>query len=164
MKKMPILQRGFTIVDLVIVIATIGVLMGLVSVNLITVQDKANINTTFNTLISDIRTQQLKAMIGDTEGRELPERYGIHFDETSYVLFHGSVYSATESSNLTVQLPEKVKFENNSFPFSQVIFEKGNGEIVGFINGQDSIEVVNTSSEDKKIIEFNRYGVITNGT
>lgn len=157
------LARGFTVVDLVVVMATIAVLMGLVSVNLIAVQDKAHLNTTMNTLISDLRTQQLKAMVGDTEGRENPERYGIHFDNNSYTLFHGSVYEPEESSNILVELPEKVTFENINFPFSQVIFETGSGEFVGYSDSQNSLQLVNSSSDEVMPVELNRYGVITLG-
>lgn len=157
------IQKGFTVVDLMIVMATIAILLGLVSVNLIGVQDKANLNTTLNTLVSDIRTQQLKAMVGDTQGTSTPGQFGLHFDADSYTLFYGPVYEPSESSNIVVELPDTLEFQPIGFPLSQVVFDIGSGEVVGFVSGQNTVTLLNTSSNEQEVIGLNRYGAVIEG-
>lgn len=161
--KTLIRTRGFTLIELVVVMSAVAVLVGLVSVNLVTVQDKANLNTTMNTLIADFRTQQLKAMAGDTQGSGLVGRYGLYFEQNGYTLFPGGTYDPQGSRNVFVELPDSVVFEDITLPQSQIIFEIGNGEVVGFSDSQSTLTLTNTSSDEQEVIELNRYGAIVQG-
>src|SRR5687768_9752938 len=80
--------RGFTLIELMLVIAIIASLMGITTMSLTGAQQKSSMNATLGIFISDIRAQQLKAMVGDTEGRATSDTYGISFQSTKYTLFH----------------------------------------------------------------------------
>lgn len=158
MKK--IYQRGFSLIEIIIVTGALALLFSLVSINLLSASQEATVQTTIDTLISDLRTQQLKAMVGDTEGRTSSDRYGVHFDSDSYTLFHGSFYNAADPSNFTVDLPEIIMITSVSLSSDQVIFEKGSGEIVGFIEGQDRLSIRNTETNEEDVVSLNRLGTI----
>ncbi|MBI2028156.1 MAG: type II secretion system protein [Candidatus Levybacteria bacterium] len=145
--------RGFTLVELGIVIGMLATLIGFATISLLNVQQKASINTTVQVIIADLKAQQAKAMIGDTEGRPTPSPYGVHLDNDQYVLFYGSTYSSTETTNFVVKLSENLEFTT---PSTDIIFSQTTGEISSPV----SITIRNTSSEEKTI-QLNKYGVVT---
>lgn len=147
---------GFTLIELIVVMSIMATLIGLVTINLVHVQQRANLNTIVPTFIADMRQQQIKAMIGDTEGRTGPTEpppYGIHIDSNQYVLFHGA-YLVGEPTNSPVNLPQNFQFET---PVPDIIFAKIKGEIPADI----TVKIIDTTNNDKKTIQVNIYGVIT---
>lgn len=150
-------NKGFTLIELMAVIGILATLIGLATINLSGAQQKSSISATVNVIISDMKEQQVKAMIGDTEGRASTTPYGVHVDASQYVLFSGT-YSAAEPSNFVVPLPDTIKFDVASRP--EIIFERVTGEVYQFSSGPDKIILKNTTNVDTKTIIFNRYGVI----
>jgi prepilin-type N-terminal cleavage/methylation domain-containing protein len=153
-------KKGFTLVEISVVLGIIAVMVTYSVINLSTVQHTAYLSTTIDTFVSDLKQQQLKAMVGDTEGRGANDYYGVYFGTTDYALFHGSTYVAG-SSNPVIPLTTSVQFTNVTFPQSQIVFNKGSGEIVGFAVGSNTITLRNIITNEQKTITINRYGVIT---
>lgn len=153
-------QYGFTLVELLIVMSFFGILAGLATISLMNVKQSTSIDASLNILIAELREQQIKAMVGDTEGRSTLDTYGIHLGDnvTSYVVFHGT-YSPSESSNRTVSLTDAMEV-STTFPNDEIIFEKGSGNIAGFVNGSNTITITDPTSGAQRSISFNRYGVI----
>jgi prepilin-type N-terminal cleavage/methylation domain-containing protein len=120
-------QRGFTLIELIIVMSIIGILLGFSTINLSRSQQSASLNAVEQILLSDLRQQQLKAMVGDAEGRAASDSYGIHFDSNKYVLFHGT-YSEGEPSNSVINLDSNMQFNN---PEYDIVFSRLSGEIAG---------------------------------
>jgi prepilin-type N-terminal cleavage/methylation domain-containing protein len=153
-------QKGFSLVELLISVTIFAMLIGIITLNLNTAQHKATISTSLETLLTDLNQQQIKAMVGDTEGRTDADNYGIHFDSTSYTLFHGT-YSGSETTNFSIILPT-IQQITTTFPSSQVIFQKGSGNVVGFDpNNENTITLSDTVNGEQKVIELNRFGVVT---
>lgn len=152
-------QSGFTLIELMLVIAIIATLMGITTMSLTGAQQKSSMNATLGIFISDIRAQQLKAMVGDTEGRATSDTYGISFQSTKYTLFHGT-FSASETSNFDINLPPSIQV-SSTFPNSQITFLKGSGEVSGFTNGSNTITLTDSADGSVKIITINKYGVVT---
>ena len=148
---------GFTLIELIVVLSILITLLGFVTINLSSSQQKTSLSTTIQTIISDMKAQQIKAMIGDTEGRVSASAYGVHFDTDKYVLFHGA-YSAFEASNFVVNLTDTIKFDAGSRP--EIVFEKVNGEIYQFSIGPDKIILKDTTNGNIRTIRINQYGVI----
>ena len=155
------LQHGFTIVELLIVMSFFGILAGLATISLMNVRQSTSIDASLNILIAELREQQIKAMVGDTEGRNTLDNYGIHFGNNSltYTVFHGT-YSPSETSNRTVSLTDTMEV-STAFPDTEVIFEKGSGNVVGFVDGSNTITITDPTTGSQRIITINRYGVIT---
>lgn len=153
-------KKSFTIVELTVVLGMIAILASYVVINLTSVQHSTYMATTVDTFISDLKQQQLKAMVGDTEGRGVNDYYGIYFQTNIYYLFHGANYSFS-TSNQSIPLTNSIEVSATTFPQSQIVFNKGSGEIVGFTAGANTVTLRNIVTDEQKIITINRYGVIT---
>jgi len=150
-------NRGFTFPELMVVTAILLMLAGLTLGNLFSLRQNVSISTSVDTLIADIKEQQIKAMIGDTEGRATADSYGIFFEATRYSLFHGT-YSTTDPGNFVVNLDQSVQFTDSTFPSNQIIFAPQSGE-VGFSTG--AITIKDPKSAKQRTITINKYGVVT---
>ncbi len=153
-------QSGVTFIELVVVIFIIMTLAWLTSVNLIGAQRKPPLTGSVDQIVTDLRNQQTKAMTGDTGGSTTNSEYGIHFGQTQYILFRGTVFNPSDSLNLAINLPQDFKTTGTTFSGGNVIFAKGSGEIVNFVSGQNSVTVLNTQNNELKTIYLNRYGTV----
>lgn len=153
-------QKGLTLIEFLIVIGIIAVISTAVGVKLIGVRQKNSISSTLSQITVDIKSQQIKAMVLDTEGGVSTSSYGVHFNSSSYVLFKGTAYNPTDTSNFVINLGSDISFSSVSFSGQNVIFNKGSGEISGFINGSDGFLLTDKVSSEQKNVKFNIYGVI----
>lgn len=147
-------ERGFTLPELLIVMGILAIIFTFTTPNLIHFQRKSALNTTIDTLLTDLKNQQIKAMVGDTQGTEVISDYGVYFETSRYVLFRGSSYDPTDITNFPVNLDTSLQFTSTT----SIIFSKGSGEV-----GSLPISVVldDTTNADQKTIETNVYGAIT---
>lgn len=152
-------QRGFTVIEIMLVMAIAAVLVGLSTVSLFNFQRKSNLTATANTFIADLKDQQTKAMSGATEGDTANNTYGVNLTSNSYILFKNT-YSSSASTNFTIALPETVQM-TTAFPNAQIIFERGSGEISGYTNGSASVTLQDRNSGEQRVIQLNKYGVVT---
>lgn len=155
------LIQGFTLVEVLVVV---GLIVGLLSITIVSLpgaQRRAYLTAATSTLIADMKSQQMKAMFGETEGRSSHDAYGVYMESTRYILFHGPTYDPSASSNIIINLDNHIQLFSIMFPQSQVIFGSGSGEIASFTPGSSSVTVRNTLNNEQKTITVNRYGVIT---
>src|SRR6185503_19238946 len=94
-------QKGFTAIEVILVIGMLFILLGLISVNLFKFQNKSQLSATVGSFLADYKEQQVKAMSGDSESTGVVAKYGIHFETSSYTEFR----NAYGTSNFTVSLP-----------------------------------------------------------
>lgn len=153
------IRRGFTLTELILVLGIVSVFLTITGMAFLNVQYKASLASVTTTAVTDIRSQQSKAMQGNTEGTGTAGSYGIFFEPGRYVLFHGFSYSDTDPANFAINLDPPMQFSANMFPNSQLVFSPGSGEITGFVDGQNSITLSNPENEAFSVLRFNRYGV-----
>lgn len=146
-------QAGFTFLELAVSMGLMSVLLSIATFNLIHAQQRATLNTSVSTLVADTKQQQLKAMVGDTEGRASASNYGIHVDSSDYVLFHGT-YSSSDTTNTKIGLPDNIEFQS---PYQEMIFAQITGELPQAV----TLVLVDTTNDNKKTIQVSKYGVIT---
>jgi len=151
---------GFTLPELIVVLGILMILLSLSTVNLLTIYGKTSLSTKTSILISDIKQQQLKSMLGDTEGETLADSYGIYFEQNRYILFKGTSYSASDPLNFALNLESDLQFSNITFPQSQIVFSQGSGEVAGYTSDLDTVTLTNIRTSDSQTVELNRYGVI----
>jgi prepilin-type N-terminal cleavage/methylation domain-containing protein len=151
-------QAGFTLIELMIVMAITAVVFGIVGINVYQPQGKASLDTTVTTLLSQMREQQLKSMLGDSEETTTAQTYGVHFETNTFTLFRGS-YAAGASSNYVVDLGQNISFASDTFSSTQIVFNRISGEVSGFSSNANSVVIKNTVSGEKKTLTINRYGV-----
>ncbi len=144
---------GFTLAELSVVLGIILTLVGLATISLINTQQRTSLNTTVEIIIADLRSQQVKAMVGDTQGLASANDYGVHFDNDKYVLFYSATYSTIEPSNFEVKLPENLEFST----IGDIVFSKTTGEI----SSPTTVVLKNITNNEEKTIQLNKLGVVT---
>lgn len=152
-------RAGFTVVELLVIMGIVIILFLLVSMTFSDARSGTGITTTSDTLLSDLKLQQTKAMIGDTEGRGSPDAYGVYITNGNYILFHGTSYIPSDPENFTVKSAEGVNFAT-TFPGLSVVFATKSGEIVNYTAGQDQIMVKDANTTKQKTIQLNKLGTV----
>lgn len=152
--------RGFTLVELILVMGIFAVLVSFASINLLRPQSGFSLDTAVTTLAADLKEQQLKAMAGDSDGQPTARPFGVYFESSHYILFRGETYSSTDPSNFTVNLGDNLNIVSVSFPSAQVVFTRRSGEVINppFPDGTVTLR---TTLGEEKTLTINRYGVIT---
>ena len=152
---------GFTLIEISIVLAITALLLSLAMISLTRVQINTYIDTSTQSLLSDIKLQQTNAMNGRLGQGGITTQYGIHFETNSYTLFEGNTYDEFDAANFTVMLQGTTEFSLVTFPSRQIVFEKGSGEIVGFVDGRNTIVVEDVRSGIQTQLSLNALGVFT---
>ncbi len=153
-------NQGFTFVELAIAMGISAILLTIATISLSKVQRSASVNGTVQTMLSDIASQQLKAMVGATEGRASSDSYGLYFQNSQYTMFHGTVYNSADSTNIVVKVDPPITL-SSTLPNGLLIFSRSSGDAMSWVLGQNTIVVTNTAGTEKKTMSINRYGVIT---
>lgn len=154
-------QKGFTLVEIMIVMLISSMLFGVVAYNMVRVQNTTSIQSNVDTLVSDLNSQKSKAMLGATEGRTTTDSYGVYFLPDQYILFHGNSYNSSDTTNFSVELPSNLEVENTTFPNNIIVFSALSGEISGFSPIGNTITLKVGSTSDETTVTINRYGVVT---
>ncbi len=154
-------QKGFTLVELIVVGGVVATLFGLVTISVTGTQRRATVAGTLQTVLADIKSQQTKAMSGDASGAPSAVDYGVHFDANRYVLFRGSTYISTDTTNSVFPLEQNLQFTAITLTGGDLIFMRGSGEVAGYLVSANSFVLQDTLTGDQKAIQVNRYGVIT---
>lgn len=155
------LSRGFTFIELMMVMGIITILFGVSTINLFKTKHKTSLNAAIAILVNDMKAQQLKAMSGDTEGMINHDTYGIRFETHRYMLFRGPYYTSGDPANFPVTLEEDIQIDNISWPDNKIVFASVSGEIANFSSGNNTMRIKSIYSDDQKTIIINRYGVVT---
>jgi len=153
------MRRGFTLIEIIVVLGVVALLLVLTSANLLIGQRNVSKTGTTAQIMADIRSQQSRAMLGDNNGSS----FGVHINQDNYVLFSGSVYNALDAANFVVSLDNNI-FLSTTFANSNIIFTPVSGEVTGFVVGADTITTMDTTDETIEILHVNKYGVIDSQT
>ncbi len=142
-------ERGFTLLELLVVMGIAAILLSFTTINLVKVQHNVTISAATDTLIADLKSQQIKAMSGSGGGGN----FGIHFTSSNtYILFQGSTY-VPSPTDFSVVLDDPMKV--SSSPTDDIIFSHPSGEIT-----PSTITINNTAGGEVQTLTINKYGVV----
>lgn len=153
--------NGFTLIEVIVVLGVLATLMSFATVNVLQLQRHTHVQTTVTALATDLYEQRQRAMVGDTQGRSTSDSYGIYFQTNSYVLYHGSSYSAASPDNVTIPIDSPIEMSSTTFTGSSVLFTKGSGEISGYSSSANTVTLTNTTNSEAVVLTLNKYGTIT---
>lgn len=159
MEEKRVRSSGVSLIELIVVIAIIGTMARLVTLDLFRGQQRVSLTAARDAVIRDIRDQQLRAMSGDTTTPGVYVDYSIRFEPTRYVLFPGSVYVSDNPQNTTVLLDGILRFTSVVFPSATVTFARLSGDIRNFAAGNDSVTLTNTQTSEQFRIQLNIHGI-----
>lgn len=153
-------NAGFSLVELLVVMGILGTLFGLTMVDLSNLIPRANLSSATETISIDLKAQQLKAMIGDTESRAAADLYGIYFQSNQYILFHGASYSAGQADNIPIVVESEFEITPD-LPNDSIVFQRVSGEVVNFNASDSSILVTNSANNEARTLTINKIGVVS---
>ncbi|HOZ03435.1 MAG TPA: prepilin-type N-terminal cleavage/methylation domain-containing protein [Candidatus Woesebacteria bacterium] len=156
-------KKGFTLVELILVMGIMGVLLTLSSILLMDLIPKTSLTVTVERLVADLRYQQLMTMSGHTEQVGVGQNYGVYFATDKYILFGGDTYDSDNSSNFQQVVDAGLGIETG-FVESQVVFNRASGEILNYVPDEDWVKVTDSITGREVTIKLNKYGVVTDET
>lgn len=153
-------QKGFTLLEVLLVLGLFGILMGLSTVNIIQPQVNAYLDSDVDKLSAEIRQQQLRSITADTNLTSSSQSYGVYFEASRYILFTGTNYSASDTKNIVVNLETNDQFSTINLTGAQIVFQKLSGEVNDYSSTLNNVVIRNSISNQQKVLNFNRYGVL----
>lgn len=139
-------NRGFSLVEILVVIAVFGILIVLGFVNYKSFGESVDLSTSANHIISILHLAADRTMSSKAD-----TVYGVHFTSSTYTLFKGATYSAVDPNNEDYSIPSSVEIYNISLNGggADVIFDRITGETSN--NGDIDLRIIGNTSEVKKI-------------
>jgi prepilin-type N-terminal cleavage/methylation domain-containing protein len=155
------LQKGFTLVELLLIMGIMATLLSIATLSFFNTRTTTVLSTSFDTFITDLKNQQTQAMVGDTEGRGVPDAYGIYIQPTKYTLFHGENYNPSDPANFDLNAETGFTL-STTFPENKIVFATNSGEIIGYTPGQNAVILTEIASGQSKTLQLNKLGTVTN--
>ena len=152
-------EHGFTLIELLLVMGIAAILLTFISVNLLKSQRTTSLATAVDTLVADLKSQQIKAMNGTSADGSTVSSYGVTFGSGKYTLFHGETdpHNSTDF-DVAFDGPLTVALSPAGYA-SELVYEKLTGEIKNFAS---PTTVTVSNGIETKVITVNKLGVITN--
>lgn len=156
---MKIIKKGFTLIELVLVVTIIGLVVVFSMVVFSNQQNQTSLESTILEVNSAIRESQNKSI---SQSQDIPgdDNYGVYFTNTSYTVFKGSNYSPNNPTNFTVNFGSGITLSNINLPGSQLIFDRLSGRLTTYSETQNSL-IFSTFDNVTKTVVINPYGAIT---
>ena len=140
--------KGFTFIEVLLVIALLGLLVGLLVPFYQSFQVSNQLDTTAFEIVQTLRMAQARAMAGD-EG----SIFGVHLESQKFVLFKGGVYQNGEVANEINEVPRTLNVSTSFGP--DITFSKIKGET----STAGTITILSDINESK-VIQINAKGNI----
>ncbi len=152
-------QAGLTLIELLLVVGILATLVAIAFVSIGNIHIISSGNSVSVVFMSDLKNQQIKAMAGDTEGRGVPDNYGVKIFSNRYVLFHGLSYDQNDTTNFSVPIDDNQRV-STTFANATIVFASESGELLNFVTNQDTITFTATPSGQVRTIKLNKYGTV----
>lgn len=148
-------NKGYTLAEILTIMGIMVALLMIASINFFPIKQKTSLSTSVQSLISDIKQQQIKSMNGDAAR-------GMYFSQSSYTIFQGTNYLPGNSTNFNILFGNQIVLASDSFSSNQIIFSTASGEITGAQPNGNQIILKNTVNSQQSTISINKFGVVTN--
>lgn len=159
-------SNGFSLIELILVIALLSIILGITTVTLFRPVAKANLNTVSTDIFSLLREAQNRAINTDTSGDPQSNDYGLHFETNSYTLFKGTTYTPGDASNFKVDTAANISL-SPTLPCpsppgdcNNIVFQRVSGEVLAYDDVNNNICVSETSTNKQTLLTINFLGVV----
>ncbi len=153
------IKKGFTLVELVLVVTILGLVVVFSSVVFTNQQNQTSLESTILEVNSAIRESQNKS-VSQSQDVSGDENYGVYFTSTSYTVFKGSNYSSNNPTNFVVNFSSGITLSQINLPNSQLIFDRLSGKLTAYSDIQNTL-VFSSFDNVTKTVTINPYGAIT---
>ena len=138
-------NKGFTFIEVLLVIGIIGVLVGLAIPFYQSFQVSSQLDNSTQEIVQTLRRAQARSMASESLSA-----FGVHFAGRKFVLFQGAIYNPADPLNEAVDLPNTLTIT----PATDVVFSMTKG-----IPDSTNSILISTSGESKTIT-INELGVV----
>lgn len=141
------LKQGITLIELMVVISILVVLAAIIMVSFRSIINRYNLEKSTNGIITLLE----KARVQSTNSKN-GSKYSVYFSPTEAVLYAGTTYSPTATSNLRFEIGNGVEIATTSFAVgtNTVTFERINGTTYNW--GSMKLWIINATSASSTII------------
>ncbi len=153
-------KSGFTLIELLTVIGIIIIITTVFSVSFVRSQNQSLAAHLLYTLVTDIKSQQTKAMSGSTDIDRNRQPFGLHIGTYAYTLFIGSKFKESDPTNQKIDINSEFILETR-FPEKDIVFQPLSGELDKYNANLNTITIHEVRSNTDTVISLNQYGVIT---
>lgn len=159
--------NGFTFIELLVVVAIIGIMASVGYVSVSKLQATADTNTSLDKLVASIKNQRIYAMLGNSTTRVKAMPQGIYFEQGSstYIIFsceelQDCSYIPFKSSNEVESLEKSLIFSNVSLPGNQIVFAPYSGEIVDYQANLSTLTIDNIYDHSTTAFHITQFGTL----
>lgn len=117
--------RGFTLLEVIIVVIIIAIALGFSVIYYQTSQGRADVNSQASIFISYLRLARSNAQSGLNGAAN-----SVRLQSSSYTFFEGEIFNESDENNETTDLPAAITIQNINLNGggTDIIFEKSTGE------------------------------------
>lgn len=139
-------KNGFTLIEIIVAIAILTILFSVSILYYSTSSESAKLSTASQDIISNIKLAKDR-----TVASLASSSYGMHFENSQYVMFRGTSYSALDPNNIFYALPVGMEIANISLEGGgvDIIFDRITGKVGN--NGSIDVRVASDISKSKTI-------------
>lgn len=139
-------KNGFTLIEIIVAIAILTILFSVSILYYSTASESAKLSTASQDIISNIKLAKDR-----TVASLASSSYGMHFENSQYVMFRGTSYSASDPNNIFYALPVGMEIANISLEGGgvDIIFDRITGKVGN--NGSIDVRVASDISKLKTI-------------
>jgi prepilin-type N-terminal cleavage/methylation domain-containing protein len=148
------MKRGFSLIELLIVLAIMGILTGIVLSTFQVYKKSQALDKDVETIVETLRQAR-----SQTLSSQNASKYGVHITSTAITLFVGSTYSAGSASNqdFSLQVSDAVLSINLVGGGSDVVFNR----LTGDTSQSGSVVISSASISRTKTVTIYSTGLVT---
>ncbi|HTK33207.1 MAG TPA: GspH/FimT family pseudopilin [Candidatus Paceibacterota bacterium] len=138
----PSTTAGFTLIEILLVIAIAGILLSIGTYWYNTARSNAIVSTTTDSIVSALEQARSNAISGKNGAS-----FGVKFNSDSYVTFMGSAYSTSSASNSTTTIDSGATLTNTiTDPNDAIVFTR----LTGATNSTATVTVMEIANPARK--------------
>lgn len=101
------MRNGFTLLEIILGLAVIAIISGILLSAFASFREAGQLTEAHSSIIGILKDARSRTLASKNNSN-----YGAHFEETKTVLFKGSAYSSSDTSNETYLLPAGIKISS----------------------------------------------------
>lgn len=145
-------QKGYTLIEILVVIGIMAIVMGGSTVLFLTVQANNERQVIINNVISILRKNQSLAMLGEGQNE-----FGVQFETNKYIEFVGDTYVEGAPNNVEHLLPAGVTINDVNLGGDSFIYFN---RISGIPSNSGSFDIAVARTFPERTILINSLGTV----